>query len=547
MPSQLGTKVEEIEKDNSHLVDRNEINQALKSEDIEALKRQGKVSAGACMHACNDVKTALLLQTWIFAHTTIHRPNQNPQPHKRTTHNAQQAGTDIVEALCSNSATFETKTEFAQDKYIKRKSKKYVVRVTLRRPTARVLCESMFEKTGGQRTWNLRADTLAAALSMANIAANGRVLVVETCQGLLAAAAVERLAGRGAVCCAAAGDKHAAAVDCVRLMNFSEAARAALHTTSLAALLAAQKRLAAGGSKGEAAAAEGAAPASTAEDDPAAAATAATEGDVAEAAEASIANGSAAAAGPAPAAGTAGGDDVDMRDSFEQMYAVANIVPAPRAVAVVAAGTLVEEPEAAPTNAPQPEEEQQQNGKQQQQQQNGGHQQQQQQQPPHRNHVATPELLEQFLQPGECRERGLWLHRRWHWALKPPGPTSMLSPTHPPTLTTASSPTPLSAQKGFTSCILAAPKLHTASLLRQVLPLLAPSASFVVFSPWQQPLAEAMSELQGSGHAVMLTLSESWMRVYQVGFAVSAHLQLRVVVLRHGRLSPPLRRRTPPD
>lgn len=31
-----------------------------------------------------------------------------------------------------------------------------------------------------------------------------------------------------------------------------------------------------------------------------------------------------------------------------------------------------------------------------------------------------------------------------------------------------------------------------------------------------QPLTEAMAELTGSGRAVMLQLSESWMREYQV-------------------------------
>ncbi|KIY99610.1 tRNA (adenine-N(1)-)-methyltransferasenon-catalytic subunit TRM6 [Monoraphidium neglectum] len=149
MPSQLGPKVDEVDKDNSQLVDRNEDNQALKAEDIEELKRQGK------------------------------------------------AGADIVEALCSNSVTFDTKTEFAQDKYIKRKSKKYVLRVTLRRPTGRTLCETLFEKSNGQRTWNLRGDTLAAALSLANVGANSRVLVVESCQGLLASACAERLGGAG--------------------------------------------------------------------------------------------------------------------------------------------------------------------------------------------------------------------------------------------------------------------------------------------------------------------------------------------------------------
>jgi tRNA (adenine-N(1)-)-methyltransferase non-catalytic subunit len=49
-----------------------------------------------------------------------------------------------------------------------------------------------------------------------------------------------------------------------------------------------------------------------------------------------------------------------------------------------------------------------------------------------------------------------------------------------------------------------------------VLPLLAPSSPFVVFSPWQQPLAEAMSQLTASKAALMLQLQESWMRPYQV-------------------------------
>ena len=51
----------------------------------------------------------------------------------------------------------------------------------------------------------------------------------------------------------------------------------------------------------------------------------------------------------------------------------------------------------------------------------------------------------------------------------------------------------------------------------QVLPLLEPSAAFVIFSPWPQPLAECMVALQGSRQAVLLQLHESWMRPHQVG------------------------------
>lgn len=73
-------------------------------------------------------------------------------------------------------------------------------------------------------------------------------------------------------------------------------------------------------------------------------------------------------------------------------------------------------------------------------------------------------------------------------------------------------------QPGFSSCIIAAPKLHTVSLLMEVLPLLTPSCTFVVYSPWIQPLAEAMHQLSRSKRAVMLQLQESWLRPYQVSW-----------------------------
>ena len=60
------------------------------------------------------------------------------------------------------------------------------------------------------------------------------------------------------------------------------------------------------------------------------------------------------------------------------------------------------------------------------------------------------------------------------------------------------------------------PKAHPTAVLEAVWPLLAPSATFVVFSPWVQPLAEALSHLQGSRQCLMLMLQESWLRPYQV-------------------------------
>lgn len=51
------------------------------------------------------------------------------------------AGAEIVAALEAGSATFAGKTEFSQEKYRKRKAKKYQSFATLHRPTARSVCE----------------------------------------------------------------------------------------------------------------------------------------------------------------------------------------------------------------------------------------------------------------------------------------------------------------------------------------------------------------------------------------------------------------------
>ena len=69
---------------------------------------------------------------------------------------------------------------------------------------------------------------------------------------------------------------------------------------------------------------------------------------------------------------------------------------------------------------------------------------------------------------------------------------------------------------GFNCCIVAAPSNHPASVMAKLAPLLAPSASFAIFSNWQQPLAECHLALQQSKQAVNLTLAESWWREYQV-------------------------------
>ena len=59
---------------------------------------------------------------------------------------------------------------------------------------------------------------------------------------------------------------------------------------------------------------------------------------------------------------------------------------------------------------------------------------------------------------------------------------------------------------GFDSCIVAAPGLQPLAAVQRLLPFLAPSAFFVVFSPVLQPLAEAMAGLQAAKAATNLQL-----------------------------------------
>ena len=85
-----------------------------------------------------------------------------------------------------------------QEKYLKKKTDKYTVRATVERPTARSLAETLFSWRP-ERIQYMRADTLALLLTMANVGAHGRALVLEACGGLVTGAVAERMGGFGQV------------------------------------------------------------------------------------------------------------------------------------------------------------------------------------------------------------------------------------------------------------------------------------------------------------------------------------------------------------
>ncbi|KAJ7409747.1 tRNA methyltransferase 6 [Willisornis vidua] len=59
-------------------------------------------------------------------------------------------GQEIVQQLIENSTTFRDKTEFAQDKYIKKKKKKYEAVITIVKPSTRILSTMYYAREPGK-------------------------------------------------------------------------------------------------------------------------------------------------------------------------------------------------------------------------------------------------------------------------------------------------------------------------------------------------------------------------------------------------------------
>ncbi|MGH0165351.1 UNVERIFIED_CONTAM: hypothetical protein FKN15_061758 [Acipenser sinensis] len=105
---------------------------------------------------------------------------------------------EIVQQLIENSSTFRDKTEFAQEKYIKKKKKKYDNTITVLKPSTRIMALMYHGREPG-KICNLRYDTLAQMLTLGNIHAGSKLIVFETCAGLVLGAVMEQMGGYGSI------------------------------------------------------------------------------------------------------------------------------------------------------------------------------------------------------------------------------------------------------------------------------------------------------------------------------------------------------------
>ncbi|GAA5921494.1 hypothetical protein JCM3775_003074 [Rhodotorula graminis] len=108
------------------------------------------------------------------------------------------SGREIIQKQIEEHKSFELKTEYSKEKYLKRKEAKWMQVFTPLEPTVHQMAQFHFDKQPS-KTRELRPDTLANMLAMANVRPGSRLLVVEDMGGMIVAAAVERMGGKGRI------------------------------------------------------------------------------------------------------------------------------------------------------------------------------------------------------------------------------------------------------------------------------------------------------------------------------------------------------------
>ncbi|CAG8470760.1 5290_t:CDS:10 [Acaulospora colombiana] len=128
-------------------------------------------------------------------------------------------GQDIIKKVIESHSTFDKKTEYSKAKYIKRKESKFSRVFTPVKPTLYSVWEYFYAKNPS-KIRDMRIDTLSQMLTLANVRAYGKMLVVDDTQGLVISGVMERLGGYGVVIGIHDGENHN--FDVTRYMNFSK-------------------------------------------------------------------------------------------------------------------------------------------------------------------------------------------------------------------------------------------------------------------------------------------------------------------------------------
>ncbi|KAL4131410.1 hypothetical protein QTP88_008725 [Uroleucon formosanum] len=149
-----------------------------------------------------------------------------------------ESGQNIVERLLENSKTFQLKTEYAQEKYLKKKARKYCDYLTIFKPSIRLITDVLYKQQTLPKTIALRFDTLAQILCRVNLDPGGKYLLYENgSQGLLQAALLNQLHDNGCLVHIFSSTSEQNALRAVKAMNFSETKMKQMLTVSLNEIL----------------------------------------------------------------------------------------------------------------------------------------------------------------------------------------------------------------------------------------------------------------------------------------------------------------------
>lgn len=149
-----------------------------------------------------------------------------------------ETGQNIVERLLVNSKTFQLKTEYAQEKYLKKKAKKYCDYLTIFKPTIRLITDILYKQQTIPKTISIRFDTLAQILCRVNLDPGGKYLLYENgSQGLLQATLLNQLHNDGCLVHVFSSTTEQNALKAVKAMNFSESKMKQMLTVNLDEIL----------------------------------------------------------------------------------------------------------------------------------------------------------------------------------------------------------------------------------------------------------------------------------------------------------------------
>jgi tRNA (adenine-N(1)-)-methyltransferase non-catalytic subunit len=129
------------------------------------------------------------------------------------------SGQEIIEIVKQSHSSFDKKTTFSREKYIKRKQQKFLQRFTPEPITSSELIDIYLAKDGS-KIQNMSIETLGLIMSMADIQPGGTYLVVDDVSGVLVGALMERMGGEGLIVCL--HEHEHPNLDALRYMNYSE-------------------------------------------------------------------------------------------------------------------------------------------------------------------------------------------------------------------------------------------------------------------------------------------------------------------------------------